>query len=327
MRSVCFSMVKNEEDIVESFVRHTLNQVDHLYIANNLSTDGTTDILRALVSEGLPITVTVDAEQALLQNEKMTAMYRISAKESQFDFAFFLDADEFLELDKDAMLSVQRSHGPGHAFYIPRLNYLYMGETTPGDPLSIFETMTTVDKIGEAPKSMIFHGEAECRRFRVGNGNHHVRDWARGGDIISEEQPHHFATISHFPIRSIDQYLRKSLLGWLALQLREPGVNKPKRTIGSHWRTQYALILEQNADLSEARLKDNLYEGDHSGRQGPERPLRPDFSIRYADLVRNPSVMVQIVQMYSRTIDELWIERESWKDQLKSLEAQTPGIG
>lgn len=321
MRSVCFSMVKNEEDIIESFVRHTLSQVDHLYIADNLSTDGTRDILDALVAEGLPLTLSTDPSQAMEQNVKMTSMYRRCSETKDFDFAFFLDADEFLQLDKGLMAAVPRKTGQGRAFYVPRLNYVYTGEPKPGDALSIFDTMTTLDTLKMSPKSMIFHDREGCRRYHIGNGNHHVRDWAHGGQTVSEEQPQPFAALAHFPIRSIEQYLSKSLLGWLAMQLRAAGVNDAEQTIGKHWRTQYRLILQANADVTEERLMKNLYGSKPENRQGEEKPFQTGFSISYEHLMRHESVLVQLVKMYARTIDGLWQERAAWEQRLESAKA------
>jgi predicted transcriptional regulator YdeE len=48
MRLVAITSVKNESDIVEAFVRHTLAASDYLVVLDNGSTDGTLDILRAL---------------------------------------------------------------------------------------------------------------------------------------------------------------------------------------------------------------------------------------------------------------------------------------
>ena len=52
------SMVRNEADVIESFVRHTLRFADRLYITDHRSEDATREILSALVSESLPILVT-----------------------------------------------------------------------------------------------------------------------------------------------------------------------------------------------------------------------------------------------------------------------------
>ena len=61
MKLVAAACVKNEVDIVEAFVRHTLTVVDHLVILDNGSHDGTCEILRALEKEGLALDVVEDS--------------------------------------------------------------------------------------------------------------------------------------------------------------------------------------------------------------------------------------------------------------------------
>ena len=48
---VVVSMVRNEADIIESFVRHNLQFADRLYIVNHRSSDATKDILQQLLQE------------------------------------------------------------------------------------------------------------------------------------------------------------------------------------------------------------------------------------------------------------------------------------
>ena len=64
MRIVGVAMVRNEADIVEAFVRHNLTQVDALTVVDHGSTDGTSEILAALVAEGLPLALERDASLA-----------------------------------------------------------------------------------------------------------------------------------------------------------------------------------------------------------------------------------------------------------------------
>ena len=64
-------MVKNEADIIEHTVRHLLSQgVDHVLVADNLSTDSTADVLASLSAE-LPIHVAKDRDPAHYQALKM----------------------------------------------------------------------------------------------------------------------------------------------------------------------------------------------------------------------------------------------------------------
>ncbi|CAI3795432.1 glycosyltransferase family 2 protein [Pseudarthrobacter sp. MM222] len=306
MQTVSLTMVKNEEDIIEAFVRYNLRAVDHMFIADNLSTDGTMDILQALKAEGLPLTISIDEDQALKQNEKMTAMYRNAFRHNDFDFVFLLDADEFLDLDREEMLSLRESRGGAAAYYVKRVNYLYGGEVTDGHSLSLFDLTSVTDTVPATDKSMIFHEAGRCGGFKIGNGNHHIRDWSRSEPHVSVKPDKEFALIHHLPLRSVEQYVRKSLLGWFALQLREAGVNDAKQTIGSHWRTQYRLILEQDCQVGAEELIANVYGASYAGRAGRKAPLTIDFDLKYEHLMRKQSITTQLARMYETSIDNIW---------------------
>ena len=310
MQTVSFTMVKNEEDIIESFVRYNLKSIDHMYIADNLSTDGTLDILQSLKDEGLPLTITIDSDQAYTQNAKMTKMYR-AAFDREFAFAFLLDADEFLDVDSEKMHATLDAAGSGTAYYIPRTDYLYGGEGTAGDEISIFNRMTIPDLVPVQAKSMIFHEPTKCKRFRIGFGNHHIRDWSKEGVIVSRDQDIPFARLRHFPIRSVEQYMQKSLLGWLALQIKNPEANTAKGSLGSHWRSQYRLIMERDCQIGPDELMANLYGGSYAERRGSADPLNADFDLRYAHLMRKSATMTQMVKMYETTIENIWADRKN----------------
>ena len=55
------SMVRNEEDIVEAFVRHNLTILDGMLVVDHNSTDRTPAILTALCAERLPRSARVPA--------------------------------------------------------------------------------------------------------------------------------------------------------------------------------------------------------------------------------------------------------------------------
>lgn len=311
MQTVSLTMVKNEEDIIEAFVRYNLNSIDHMFIADNLSTDGTMDILQALKAEGLPLTISIDNDQALKQNDKTTAMYRTAARLHDFDFVFLLDADEFLDLNREDMISLRESHGGAVAYYVKRVNYLYGGEITDEKILGLFDLMSVIDKVPASDKSMIFHEAGKCEGFKIGNGNHHVRDWSRKEPHVSVKPDKEFAVIRHLPLRSVEQYMGKSLLGWFALQLREAGVNAAKQTIGSHWRTQYRLILEQDCKVDAANLISNVYGDTYVERSGERDALKIDFDLKYEHLMQKQSITTQLARMYETTIDNMWATKRS----------------
>ena len=60
MRLVGVSMVRNEADIIEAFVRHNAAVLDALVVVDHGSVDGTREILFALRDEGLPLAIEQD---------------------------------------------------------------------------------------------------------------------------------------------------------------------------------------------------------------------------------------------------------------------------
>jgi len=96
MRVVAVSMVRNERDIVEAFVRHNAAFVDAHLILDQGSTDGTGDILRALVDEGFDVLVERDSRPGYYQAERTTRLMRRAVTEFDADWVVPIDADEFI---------------------------------------------------------------------------------------------------------------------------------------------------------------------------------------------------------------------------------------
>lgn len=87
-------MVKNEQDVLDTVLRHLLAEgVDHLIVADNLSTDNTPLILQDLVTEDEPITVVQDPVLAYTQDTKMSRLAR-RAYEMGAEWVLPFDADE-----------------------------------------------------------------------------------------------------------------------------------------------------------------------------------------------------------------------------------------
>src|SRR5262244_1682810 len=97
-------MIRNDADIVEAFVRHSLRLLDHLFVIVHCPEDGTGKILRALHEEKLPMTLVFDDEPAFLQGERLTWLARQAQAALPSDFIFLIDADEFIvPPDRDAI--------------------------------------------------------------------------------------------------------------------------------------------------------------------------------------------------------------------------------
>jgi hypothetical protein len=87
-------MVRNEEDMIASVIRHFLSEgVDCVLVADNVSTDRTRELLDALARSNPRVTVVDDPDPAYWQSEKMTSLAQRAAAEGATWIIPF-DADE-----------------------------------------------------------------------------------------------------------------------------------------------------------------------------------------------------------------------------------------
>ncbi|HOA35393.1 MAG TPA: glycosyltransferase family 2 protein [Bacillota bacterium] len=92
----CLCMIKNEADIIESYLRYHLHIFDGIVILDNGSTDRTMEIISLMQKEGLPIEVKEDDSLAFAQGDKTTELIDYTFKHFAPDLIFPLDVDEFL---------------------------------------------------------------------------------------------------------------------------------------------------------------------------------------------------------------------------------------
>lgn len=92
MSVVGITMVRDEADIIEHTIRHMAGQVDKLIVANNLSEDGTTDILLMLADE-LGVIVVDDPDPRFVQSKKMSGL-AAQARVMGAEWVVPFDADE-----------------------------------------------------------------------------------------------------------------------------------------------------------------------------------------------------------------------------------------
>lgn len=96
MKIVSFTMVNNESEIIESFVRYNYNFVDEMVIIDNGCTDSTIKIIRNLIAEGFKITVYDESLEAYNQYRLDNKYLNKIINEIKPDWILPLDADEFL---------------------------------------------------------------------------------------------------------------------------------------------------------------------------------------------------------------------------------------
>lgn len=293
MRLVGVALVRNEADIIETFVRTNLVLLDALVIFIHRATDGTREILEALAREGLPITLGEVQDESFDQERHTNTAARIAFRDLAADFVFPIDADEFVRADDRSELEQALSGLPaGNAGALPWQTYV----PTDGDTASPHVLERIVNRFKTNPsaldltfcKVVVGKWYAANAAARIVEGNHAVFGPAQVRTVRCGA-----VTLCHFPVRSIEQVAAKAALGWLGqLVSGRPVEASP---VSGHWR-QIFERLKQGGELGQDDVDAFVaaYAPESSRKSGMVAdPLPHRVSVlRYADLQR-PQTLVQ----------------------------------
>lgn len=250
MRIAAVTTVRSECDIIESFVRHNAAFLDRLYILDHRSADATPEILRKLADEGLPLTLSREDYAIFYQAPTMTRLIRRALEDHAWDFIVPLDSDEFLRIpDRSALEAAlagldEASIGLSELVtYVPTEN----DDLNESDVLRrITHCVKPVPELNSPLGKVIIPGAvAKQTGFSLNEGHHGVR--VDGRPI--REQRLDGLSLAHFPVRSVDQFILRSILYRLAWACRSD--------YNPSWGWHYKTFFEQLAtrpDISQADL-------------------------------------------------------------------------
>lgn len=221
-RIVAITMVKNEADIIESFVRHTLLFADALIIANHRSTDGTLHILEELMKEGLALRVQNLTEEGHAQSKTMTQLMYFAIEEEKADIVVALDADEFLlseSAGSDETRDVLQSLDSCKVYHVPWVDYAPMDMTSSNDAFILSRICCRAKNPDMLSKVIVGRKAALRWQLEIVQGNHYAmphEEQGRGFLCAFEHQRISQIHIAHFRWRSMEQRLLKEMCGWLS---------------------------------------------------------------------------------------------------------------
>jgi hypothetical protein len=257
MKLVLTLLARDEADIVDDQIKFHLNAgVDFVIATDNLSRDGTTEILESYAEEGRLHLIREDGEY-LRQADWITRMGRMAATEFGADWIIHSDADEFWwprgDSLKDVLASIPQRYGIVRALlrhFVPR----------PEDGAPFYERMTARVSASSPindPRSLFRPNLKIIHRadpeVKVSIGAQRLLDSSlvplRGWYPIE---------FFHFPVRSREQCERK-----YSYQQTGPG-----QTPSPYYDRVRALIAEGRADevyesllVDDAALERGLEEG------------------------------------------------------------------
>ena len=212
MKLVMTLLVRNEEDILrENLEFHLANGVDEFIVMDNLSVDGTREIVGEYERAGVAHLWSQPADD-YSQGAWVTAMAVRAAAEFGADWVINSDADEFWWTPDGSLKDVLSDVDRGViAVCAERTNF----PPRPDGPQPFWRRMdvrhvTSVNLLGQPLQPKVAHRGR--RDVAIAYGNHSVD--VSGIAILAAPVP---ATILHFPLRSREQFTSKIVNGGAAL--------------------------------------------------------------------------------------------------------------
>ena len=256
-RIVVVSMVRNEEDIIESFVRWHCAIADAMLVLDHRSTDRTKEILCALRDEGLPLILAEAEDMAYRQWEYTTELVVRAFREFSADVVCPLDADEFLLADTEDVFQSRRilqNLELGVYYHLAWIDHFL---TRPEEDQDMF--LLAREHVRERSprmdsKVLLTRRDGDIPlwlegRMSVAQGNHFVAIRENGRSVSCPMREAARLYLAHFPERSIEQILSKNIVGWLTNVAKFSGGT----VMAIHWRLIFqAYLTHERFEMSAA---------------------------------------------------------------------------
>jgi Glycosyl transferase family 2 len=304
-------MVRNEADIIESFIRYNLKFLDEMIIVLHSPADGTGRIVAEMQREGLPIVIEHNHELEFRKAEWMNKIARDVLAAGRADFLFLLDADEFIK-------------SPSREFLERAIDSIPLGATavlrwesyvpSPDDaaieinPLRRIQHRCSKESqpVCKVVVSPHFHAD---RTLAIAEGNHAIVRRLNGMESPVRHVTFRGLSLAHFPVRSASQLLTKALIGTWSRWLQHGSVDRQMH-ISGHWIHFYQDLMH-GGSISSERLRDIALDYQFAQqRKGlavdptlTRDPLLVDFELKYTPPIEESPFHV-IGQWVEQLIDQ-----------------------
>jgi len=241
-------MVKNESDIIESFVRINSLVLDEIHIIDDGSSDETLNILKNLKNEGYKISVHFHNLKEVQQQSKLMTNIVKDTRHLGWDYAILLDADEFL-IDDRAKIEAELSNLQDKFFGLMEWQTFIPVETPNGESRTLHNSYKARphESKNNYNYKVTIPSKLVSDELHVAVGNHGVitKKPARETHLVLKTR------VAHVPVRSANQIICKSILNSHTLSIktnRLPGES-------AHWYTMANAIRDNNYILGIRELQ------------------------------------------------------------------------
>lgn len=217
------AMVKDEIDIIEHSIKNLYDQgLTGIVINDNLSTDGTLELLTAMKETYPNFILGIDEEVGYYQSSKMTNLAKTAAEEYDADFIIPLDADEIWFSNSGKVCDVIRLSG-NDVYYAP------VWHMVPSKDI-IVNPIVDMNICIRNPEPFPVVAFKWREGTVIKQGNHDVQ---MPGEYNVNRN---LLQVRHYQYRSFEQFCKKVRNGKIAYD----ATNLPQGD-GAHWRQYGAL--------------------------------------------------------------------------------------
>lgn len=251
MKIIVVAMARNEDDVIESFVRWHVRHADHLIVMDHASRDRTREILEALRDEGLPLEVHTDERAELDQSRATLALAKRAACDLGADWVLPFDVDEFLvaEPPDPVRLRLEKLE-PDSLHRVDWQSYVPTPEeaVASGPPLARIRHRRAAESV-QHHKLLVPGALLRRRGVSLTMGNHRLRQRTALATRTVPAQPAPGLRLAHFPVRSVEQARTKALVGWLARLASSEQRDEPRKNL--HLRRLFERLRDGTAPDAE----------------------------------------------------------------------------
>lgn len=224
------TMVRDEEDVIGHSVLHLVNQgLDGVIVADNLSTDRTSEVLQEVARGNPNVYVGTDSMPEYFQARKMSHLAHL-AHRAGAEWVILFDADEFWFAQNTSVADFLRGVS-GHSV----VNcYMYDGRPTTSQGIGLsddnglmrLDSQSSMKKVAIRPDGWVW----------VNGGNHEAADLPGGrtDGLLGV----------HLPRRTFEQFNRKVTQGSKNI----PTHDSVPENFGNHWKASASLNSSQRID-------------------------------------------------------------------------------
>lgn len=232
MQLVMTLLVRDEEDILDEYLRYHFELgVDFVIATDNLSVDGTVDILRDHESNGV-LRVIDEPQDTYDQRRWVTRMARLAHTDHGADWVINSDADEFWWPHVGDLKSTFEAIADDVGIVrVDRHDFVPVApDGRPFHQRMTWRKARSLDAAGRPLPPKVAHRGR--RRVVIGQGNHRVRR-----TLMKPLQGEVPLEILHYPLRTYEQFENKIVKGGRAYARNK---RLPKK-FGAGWRQLYDL--------------------------------------------------------------------------------------